>query len=350
MNDSEVTKPQEERSDGRSLISLLSKIFIVFGLAAITVHFAGRLLWPYEAKYYFNRRESWVERLQTPPEIVFMGSSTVLYGVSPSVVQQQLHLPEGSVVNLALDARAPIGSNAVWNQESRILSKAKVVVYGLDPWVLSEVYYKLDDFTAIDYSLWQSLYQAAHPPGLRHLNIAAFGGPAFLAALHGIETYQARVNAPIPPIPEDYGAKILQGHPLNYSRAARIREYFGPYPVYRISDLYLERFAELKRHVEAAGATFILLLPPKRPKWSESYRRDCADIDSEVVAKLNRYLGPTRIFGSFDLLPPSLENEYFQDDFHLGQAGQRFFSEWIANHLGEALAEKPAPIRALSSY
>ncbi|HZK75730.1 MAG TPA: hypothetical protein VFD13_02370, partial [Candidatus Kapabacteria bacterium] len=281
MNDKESNGHRDERSNGRSLVVLLSRTVMLFGFAAMTVHFAGRLLWPEETKYYFNRRESWIERLQPSPAIVFMGSSTVLYGVSPSIVQRQLGLPEGSVVNLALNARSPLGSNSVWNQERPTLSRAKIVVYGLDPWILSAIYYSSDDFTSLHYSLWQAFYQAVHPPGLRHLNLAAFGGPALLNVVHGIQTYHARVDQPIPPIPPDYGAKVLYGRPLNYTHADRVREYFGTYPTYGISELYLERFAELKRQVEAAGATFVLLLPPKRSKWSESYRRDCRDIDSD---------------------------------------------------------------------
>ncbi len=274
----------------------------------------------------------------------------MLYGISPTVVQKQLGLPNGSVINLALDARSPMGSNAVWNQERDRLSNAKIVVYGLDPWILSEIYYSADDFTSLHYSLCQAFYQAAHPPGLRHLNLAAFGGPALLLTFHALQTYQARVNQPIPDIPDDYGAKILKGHPVNYSRAARIREYFGTYPTYNISDLFLERFAELKRSVEASGATFILLLPPKRSQWTASYRKDCNDIDSDVVFKLNKYLGPTRIFGSFDLLPNSLEVEYFQDDFHVGEKGQQIFSHWVADHLIAAVASSPERLRPLASY
>jgi len=329
---------------------LFSKIILLFSFAAITVHFAGRLLWPYEAKYYFNRRESWVERLQTPPEIVFMGSSTLLYGVSPSVIQKQLGLHDGAVINLSLDARSPIASYYVWERENPTLSKAKIVVYGLDPWILSENFFSTDEFTSLRYSLRQAIYQLAHPASLRHLNIAAFGGPALLTALHDLQTYHARIDQPIPPIPPDYGGKNLSGWPTNFSDAFHIRKYFGSYPTYQISDLYLEGFAELKRRVEASGAIFILLLPPKRPKWSESYRLNCADIDSDVVAKLNKYLGPTRVFGSFDLVPPAMQPQYFQDDFHLGESGQRFFSQWIADHLKEAIAKPPEKIRPLASY
>lgn len=350
MNDPINIESLPQRSAWRSSVLLVSKIFCLFGLAAITVHYAGRLLWRDEVKYYFNRHDSWVERLQTPPQIVLLGSSTVLFGVSPTIVQQQLGLPEGSVVDLGFEARSPIVANCVWDREIQTLSKAKIVIYGLDPWIFSDVYYGSDEFASLHYSLWQAIYRAVHPTDLKHLNLAAFGGPSFLTVLHGVMTYHARVEQPIPPIPPDYGAKILRGRPYNYNKAARIREYFGSYPTYSISDLYIERFAELKKSVEASGATFILLLPPKRHKWLVSYRNDCKDIDSDLIGKLNRSLGPTRIFGSFDLIPTDMQAQYFQDDFHLGETGQRFFSQWIAQNLKDILSQRPENIRPLSTY
>jgi hypothetical protein len=350
LNDNLLTDKVDRNSNPRLLLVLLSKAILLFTLAAITVHYTGRLLWPYEASYYFDRHDSWVERLQALPEIVFLGSSTVLFGVSPSIVQQQLDLPNASVIDLGFEARSPIVSDYVWSHEKQTLSKSKIVIYGLDPWIFSDVYYGSDYFATLHFSLFQAFYQAVHPSDLKHLNLAAFGGPSFLTVLHGLLTYQARLDQPIPQIPDDYGGRILQGRPSNYSRAARIREYFGSYPIYGISDLYVERFAELKKQVEASGATFLLLLPPKRAKWSESYRGDCADIDSDLVSKLNSHLGPAKVFGSFDLVPPALESQYFQDDFHLGEAGQRFFSHWIALHLKEALAKPPEKIRPLASY
>ena len=350
MNDNSNNVGFEQQSGWRSLLILLSKAVLLFALAAITVHYIGRILWPYESRYYFERHDSWVEQLKSPPQIVFLGSSTVLFGVSPTVVQQQLGLQDGSVVDLGFEARSPIVSYYVWEREKQVLSKAKIVIYGLDPWIFSDVYYGSDYFASLHFSLWQAFYQAVHPSDLKHLNLAAFGGPSFLTVLHGLLTYHARVDQPIPQIPEDYGARILRGKPYNYSRAARIREYFGSYPTYSISDLYLERFAELKKNVEATGATFVLLLPPKREKWAVSYRNDCTDIDSDLVSKLNWYLGPTRLFGSFDLIPSSLQSQYFQDDFHLGESGQRYFSKWIAEHLNEVLRKEPEIIRPLSSY
>ncbi len=314
----------------------------------MTVHFAGRLLWPYEATYYFNRHDSWVERLKSPPQIVFIGSSTVMYGISPSAVQKNLDLPEGSVINLGFEARSTSISDALWDRESRVLNNSKIVIYGLDPWILSEVYYNSDYFAILHFSLWQNFYQAIHPSDLTHLNLSAFGGPSFLHVIHGILSYHAKAAQPIAGIPSDYGSAILQYKPFNYT--APPRGYFDPYPTYGFSEIYLKQFAELKNRVEASGATFLLLLPPKRARWSMGYRNDCKDIDSDLVLKLNRYLGPTRIFGSFDLVPDSMQTQYFQDDFHLGETGQRFFSEWIAAHLNEAMQKTPQQLRSLSSY
>jgi hypothetical protein len=271
-----------------------------------------------------------------------------MYGISPSEIQTRMGIPDGSVINLGFEARSPSISKSVWEDEAQTLSKAKVVVYGLDPWVLSEVYYNSDDFASLHYSLWQALYQATHPSDLKHLNVAAAGGPYAMHVVHTVLSYETRVAQPIPPIPWDYGGAILGSRPLNYS--APVRTYFEPYPTYGISGFYLQRLAELKRRVEASGTSFLLLLPPKRYGWFEGYRDSCKDIDSDLVQKLNRYLGPTRIFGSFNLVPESLQHEYFMDDLHLGETGRWFFSQWIAEHLKETLAKEPEKIRSLASY
>ncbi len=330
---------------------LLLKSFLLLLAVAISVQGLILLARGFEREYFDAHGYAWLEKGGLRPRVVILGTSTVLFGLSPNIIAENGGYKRGEIVNLASMGGTPMRSYNLWRSLSpSTFDSTRIVLHSLEPWALSEVYYKTDDYSMLQWSMWQRLYLLAER-GDQFTPEARADAPSGQSAvdvlttllLHRIQPDTARH------VPTDYGAVVLDRVPKNFQERTG-NSWFSPIDVYPISDLNIERLRQLKTEVEKRGAEFILLLTPKRTSWTESYRNDCREIDSIVVARLNASLGPVKVIGSFTMLTPEQERMCLNDNVHLNRYGQEQFSIYLAHELMRIDSIPRSPLRPLYLY
>jgi hypothetical protein len=69
-----------------------------------------------------------------PPTVLLMGSSRVRDAVAPRQLEQALGLPRGGVMNLGVTRGTPYDARLLYERNRAKLSKAKVLVVGVEDW------------------------------------------------------------------------------------------------------------------------------------------------------------------------------------------------------------------------
>ena len=299
---------------------------------------------------------AWLDALPNQPRVMIMGSSTALLALSPAVFLEHGEFKPGEVVNVAFHARHPVQSYYIWQQLSpKVRHGIQTVLYGLDPWVFAESYYRYDDFSVSQWSFWQRLNVlwnsgSTFDDKIR-LKVLGYG---FLqnSIGHSLKNYLLYKKPAVTAasIPADYGAQALDGRPKNFNGQDLVRGWFNPIGTFPLSPYYFEYLKRLKSEVTRDGKEFVLLLTPKMDEMLDSYRKDCADIDRQFVDMVNEYLGPTKIIGSFSYFDREKQGLYMNDDVHLNRAGQKIYSRYIAAELRAINGFAVAPLRPLADY
>lgn len=312
-------------------------------LALAGVFVAESIVMRFEESYYAKHRASWLESPQVQPKVVLMGSSTVHYGLSPAIVAESSDYEMSEVVNISGDAYTPLINEHIWRRHAGALSGAGLVLYGMDPWIFYEQYYRNNDFMRLHWSYRQRI---------EHVRRAYRSGKPDIGLLTG--TYSRRVLKRVAENwwwprdamfrGRDNGSHVLRRAP-SVGRRAFARGFFGDTSLFPLSDIYVERLARLKEQVEAHGGVFVLVFPPKTRAWVESYRTTCSDLDHELAEAVRERLGPVRTIGSYRLF--SNQTPYFVDHVHLSERGRRAFSEFIGESLSDLSAQSPRELSSL---
>ena len=71
------------------------------------------------------------------PKIAILGSSRSMFGITPTVVEEQLGLPVNSCVNCSVISGSPTHALEVYTRNRDKLGQAQVVILGLDEWHLN---------------------------------------------------------------------------------------------------------------------------------------------------------------------------------------------------------------------
>ncbi|MEO6939606.1 MAG: hypothetical protein ABI444_05640 [Candidatus Kapaibacterium sp.] len=302
----------------------------------------------YEKEYFATDLYCWVRAVKPQPKVLVMGSSTVYYGLSPRVLKDSLGLRDGEVINLAGPMRTSLLSYHIWSSLKHASDSVRVVLYGVDPWIFSEKYYQAENYTML---LWSPLQRAEieldrqFPDYVRE---EAFRGVVFTRVLKQVRNNRGHIAMEVDTAPPDYGAEVLRFKPKNFWD--KPAEYFKPYPFFSFATIFLERLRMLKQEVEAKGAEFVIVLPPKRHGWYAEYANDCAEVDHDFAKLLNQYLGPVKVIGSFQLPKSEKEQSLFMDDIHLGEQGQQYFSREVAGLVKNLHAIRASPVKPLAAY
>ncbi|HYX35061.1 MAG TPA: hypothetical protein VE954_18340 [Oligoflexus sp.] len=280
---------------------------------------------------------SWVQNLPYRISTIIMGSSTVYFGLDPVLLKslgddERLH-----AVNLSNTAQTPLRSLAKWKSLAPgIKQNIRTVIYGLDPWIMSEWYYRYDLAAMHQWSFAQRLYflrQKTQNSGSKEFLFSYQHERRFVEGFFaGLSPFLPQPPTAVTPTPTLLGAgrdDSTQYSPDHIST----EELYAQEELFPVSELYLNALAEIKQSAEQQGAVFILLLPPKTDSWIRQYREECRDFDQKLVASLRRRLGPTIVIGSFDLFSRFPTPDHFKDELHLNAKGQVLFTKWLADEL-----------------
>ena len=291
---------------------------------------------------YQDANYTWLAKLSKSPKLLLMGSSTMVYALSPGVISEQSNLEKDEIVNLAMNARTPIQSYFLYKNFESYFDSVKIVVYGFDPWIFSKKYYTFDLRVQVLWNLKERWY------AFRKFNprCAILGGEMYtiIKSVHNLFFKPAYT---LLDIPEDNVAKVLKQIPKNFSQP--VSEWFI-YDYFSMSDLQIKYIAKLQQAVEQSGAQFVLFLPPKKTEWLDDYRSTCSHIDEDLISRCNVHLGDSNIIGSFNSMPEPLQSKFLNDGVHLNENGQNYVSKQFANILQKMKSIKKEPLRASYEY
>ncbi len=327
------------------LPTFFAKLALMVVLVAATLQLAFIQARKLETPYYEDSTYAWVNHLSVKPEIVILGSSTARYNLSPGEMTARLGLKGGAIVNLGANQCGSAEMYHFWNTIKPAQDSVKIVLMTVDPWIGYQSYDRIEGFPTLYWSPWQRIYTAFDDRYRKYVLAGSFVLDVFNQSAPQL------FHDPIfsLEIPEDYGGEVIQRHYKNFSE--HTREYFGQTSVYPISEFYLSHLVALKRSVEADGAIFMLVLPPKQSAWLRGYKTSCRSIDSDYVSHLNSLLGPTRVIGSFGLFAsPGDDTLLFMDHDHLSREGRRRFTDSVSANLKAAVEVGPALLKSLYSY
>jgi hypothetical protein len=297
-----------------------------------------------EKPFFQDSTYAWVNHLKVHPKVVLMGSSTVLNNLSPREIADKLGLAAGEVINLAGGSKGALQMYHLWQVIKPNRDSVRVVLFSIDPWIAYQSYYWIEDFPTLYWNPVQRFYPAFVDNWPRYVMSGAVATDVVIKSVKHLLGLKAQSTD----APRDFGGEILDIHLKNYRDHAR--EYFGPTSLFPISKLYFQRLRELKTEVEAQGAEFVLLLPPKKNVWVNDYSATCRDLDSDFVGYLNKAIGPTKVIMSYHLFAPSLEDSLFMDHVHMSKEGQRRLSDSVANALTSLGSVEKKQVRGLLDY
>ena len=291
---------------------------------------------------YHDINYTWLAKLSKSPKLLLMGSSTMVYALSPSVISEQSNFEKDEIVNLAMNACTPIQSYFIYKNFESYFDSVKIVVYGFDPWIFSNKYYIFDSRVQILWNMKERWY------AFRNFNprCAILGGEMFTIS-KSIRNLLFKPAYTSMDVPEDNGAKVLKRIPKNFSQP--VSEWFI-YDYFSMSDLQIKYIARLKRAVEQSGAQFVLFLPPKKTEWLDDYRHTCSHIDEDLISRCNAHLGDSNIIGSFNSIPEPLQSKFLNDGVHLNENGQNYVSKQFANILQEIKSLTKEPLYSTYEY
>jgi hypothetical protein len=325
---------------GKFLGKLLLFLLLVGGSMELTFVGARKL----EKPFFEDSSYAWVNHLHVHPKILLMGSSTVLNNLSPGEITRVLGMQPGEVVNLGGGSKGALQAYHLWQVVAPNRDSVRVVFFSVDPWIAYQAYYWIEDFSTLYWNPIQRLY----PGFVDHWPRYVMSGAVATDVLKKSCTHYFDWQTPNIVVPHDYGGEVLDIHLKNYREHAR--DYFGPVTLFPISQLYFDRIRELKNDVEAHGAEFVLMLPPKKKFWFEEYAQTCKDIDSDFVSHLNAALDNVKVIGSYQLFKGAIEDSLFMDHVHLSGQGQKRFSDYIAGIVDTLPRIKKSALESLTRY
>ncbi|MBL4861442.1 MAG: hypothetical protein JKY09_00280 [Crocinitomicaceae bacterium] len=275
--------------------------------------------------YDFNY--SWTKKLDNPPKVFLMGSSTMKFGLSPSIIAHELDYHSGEVINLAENARSPIQSFYLLNTlDDEQFDSLDLVIYGIDKWIFSKAYYEHNKELLYDLDVSQStdLYFKAEKD--IHFN-ELLGISTYKRIVGDYETRVDQLDVPI-----DFGAGVLEQKPKNFRDP--VKHLFGG-EMYSFSNIQFNYLKKIQDFFQEKGVKLVLLSTPRRSDWRLDYKNTCRGINSEFDQRLKKKMGSTLLLNHYEIIHDTLEHEYFNDGIHLNKLGQKYYSSWFCKQIQE---------------
>lgn len=258
-------------------------------------------------KLYDNA--SWII---TEPKVLLMGSSHCNHGINPFLIEKTNRLEKNDVVNIGIDAATPFEMYTTYVKNKDKFKKVSIVYYTLEPWILSEKYYKYKFYEQIKLTLPQWQYISKEDPTKENRY--------FLTYKIFDEAYSASGKVGV-----NQGFDPLEHRQYAEMDVAKLKTWFEPVDKFPISDFQIEYLNKLKTLVESEGKIFVIVLTPAHLSWVNSYRQ-LEDIDDCIVNKINEQLLLVKVIGSLNPGKYNLNYEDFFDNNHLSTSGADKFT------------------------
>jgi hypothetical protein len=334
----------------------LIKVLLLGALSVALPNLTGVALLHFNTEHMFRTAlHHWVGRLEIEPRVLVMGSSTVMYGVSPKIVTEKIGARRGAVVNISAHSRTAVQSYVEYLNLRGRVAKSPLVLYGIDSWILGTRYFHHDRFLPMLWTPGERYAFFAHQKPERWKKQI----PKHLLGLDPYRLYET-ITRPAGrgprneesvgwEIPPDLGGRKLNKRPKNFEADLRAR-WFRFHEGFGLSSFVIDHLGRLKEAVEADGGRFVLVVMPRRSDWRRSYKETCSEIDDEIGRRLDARLGDTVVVGSMSAIPRKKERKAFADAAHLNPRGQRILSRQLAGVIEKVEELEPKPIKPLRTY
>ncbi|NWJ51779.1 MAG: hypothetical protein HXX14_13040 [Bacteroidetes bacterium] len=259
-------------------------------------------------KYY------WINKINHNKKILLLGSSSVRYGLSCSILNQLSH-DSLSFINLATDARDPIETYFILKQIN--LTGVKAAYFGLDPWIYTKRYYKYrNPYLYLDMSFLSSIKYSIEHDKTTFLK-------RYIAFFDFVFSTRGKSNDLIREIPTDYGSFKLKGKPKNFKESVDNWFETDRYGWSQLQFIYLQKIISF---CKTKNIEFIPFLPPKRSDFTDIYKLKCKSIHKEFTDNLIKTNFTLNIFGKFNQLDKLGNYNLFVEAYHLNPLGQSVYS------------------------
>jgi hypothetical protein len=253
---------------------------------------------------------SWV---LAEPKVLLMGSSHCNHNINPFLIEDMNGLVRNDVINIGVDAGTPFEMYTTYIKNKDKFKNVSIVYYTLEPWIISEKYYRFKSYEQIKLGLQQWRYIAKEYPSIDNMY--------FLPSKIFAQAYNLKGKSGT-----NQGFDPLQHHQFNEMSVNELKTWFEPVILFPISDFQLYHLNKLKELVETDGKIFVIVLTPAHASWFKSYRQ-LEYIDDMIINKINNHISSVKVIGSLNPVKYDLVSDDFADHNHLSSSGADKFTQ-----------------------
>jgi hypothetical protein len=274
------------------------------------------------------------------PEIICFGNSRLRDGLSPRILEQQLGMPKGSVLNLALTAGKPYDSLVMYRRNREIFRHAKIMIidfeyhyFGRAPEFTSRVGRHATFEDRVRLFEGREQLMPALIGGIWH----TFGIRDYLRALM-MESSEADTL-----VIADDGRIVWRDAETDeqINIKSNIKQHASKYETDQLDSGHAQELQRLIAMAQQDGIVILLLHVPVRGEFARYLKETYPKKYEQLHRKFTKY--------DFDvdlILDPErgddvgiLDQSYF-DYGHMTDDGSKQLSEWIAPHLKRLLEKQ----------
>ncbi len=265
-------------------------------------------VWEYNITSKTKYRYEWLKKLKHKPRVVFIGSSTTLSGFSIQALTIMLGLQEGEIVNLATIPNNPEICYDIVSLNASSFCKNAIIVYGVDPWIISEKYYQYFNISSIRMTMRQRYDIIAESRGDIGKIIDILNGGNVKDTI--FQRYLGNRNAEIP---TEFGEVRFREYD---ARASLPIEYWFDYPDFPMSAKYLKSIRKLDEFSESQRLRFVVYYPSYTTTFIDNYRS--LAVSQIIGSEISQQLRAARI----DTLMVSFPDDSYYDIIHVNERGK----------------------------
>lgn len=284
-------------------------------------------------------------RRNPPPEVVFFGSSRGREAFLPACMEQEMGLPKGKVLSLAMGGVNILDALVAYERNRSLLSHARIVVLQVDPFQLSAGQYPPPPRFR-EFATWSDRF-AYHGRGrVRLLADYVFGMDKALPAVSLYVKYWLKYRRPpnrqferdelgrfVPARAAMVPVKHLKE---NYVTEKWHRYWLAwAYPDYEYSEIMEGQLESIVRMAKAGGAEVYVVYIPTSGNYLDLLLKEPGDPYNQFRARLERLAAKTGFHIGWWESPADagLSDRDFVDWGHLNPAGARkwtiHFTRWL---------------------
>jgi hypothetical protein len=285
--------------------------------------------------------EQLIIRKASPPTVLVMGSSRARDAIVPAVLERELGLPRGAVMNLGITGGTPFDGLTLYRRNRDRLRHAQLLVFAIEDWHLNESFPPgvLDRrFATLDERigvfdrdatlslvvgwLWRT-YDAQEP--LRELGASV--------TRDGSRTLRVTDDGRI-----GWRRQELEEGPTSVDVQTSVAQFYTPFRLGRGRLRQLEQLLALARQ---DGLQALVVRLPWRDAYVDAVRARYAD-QLDATAALTRDVAGARVVLFERASALGIPEHWFYDYGHLTLLGARRLTGRLAPHVAAALAGRSA--------